>query len=118
MDSENGISMNYFKDYLYNILCFFYAHKTYARQGRKLITIVLCGFIFICLPAYNSNFWYFKVKCKVHRKSSDVFDKIAHLYTLVCAKIPISDVQSRKKGKDQQSIQSITTPDPGYRMGK
>ena len=27
-------------------------------------------------------------------------------------------VQSKKDGKDQESIQSRTTPDPGYHMGK
>ena len=32
----------------------------------------------------------------------------------------VSDMclQSRKGGKNLESIQSITTPDPGYRMGK
>ena len=28
------------------------------------------------------------------------------------------DYQSEKGGKDQESVQSITTPDPGYHMGK
>ena len=26
--------------------------------------------------------------------------------------------QSKKDGKDQESVQSSTTPDPGYHMGK
>ena len=26
--------------------------------------------------------------------------------------------QSKEEGKDQESIQSITTPDPGHHMGK
>ena len=29
-----------------------------------------------------------------------------------------SDNQSKKDGKDQESIQSSATPDPGYHMGK
>ena len=27
-------------------------------------------------------------------------------------------IESKKDGKDQESIQSSTTPDPGYHMGK
>ena len=27
-------------------------------------------------------------------------------------------IQSKKDGKDQETIQSSTTPDPGYHMGK
>ena len=29
-----------------------------------------------------------------------------------------SSIQSKKGGKDQESIQSSTKPDPGYHMGK
>ena len=28
------------------------------------------------------------------------------------------DLESQEEGKDQESIQSSTTPDPGYRKGK
>ena len=30
----------------------------------------------------------------------------------------VSPSKSKKDGKDQESIQSSTTPDPGYHMGK
>ena len=33
-------------------------------------------------------------------------------------RITVFDVVSKKDGKDQETIQSSTTPDPGYHMGK
>ena len=32
--------------------------------------------------------------------------------------ILLVDIQSKEEGKDQESIQSSTTPDPGHHMGK
>ena len=31
---------------------------------------------------------------------------------------PVHHIFSKKDGKDQETIQSSTTPDPGYHMGK
>ena len=35
------------------------------------------------------------------------------IYVVLCVQY-----ESKKGGKDQESIQSSTTPDPGYQMGK
>ena len=35
------------------------------------------------------------------------------LYVVLCVQY-----ESKKESKDQESIQSSTTPDPGYQMGK
>ena len=32
--------------------------------------------------------------------------------------MPLKLILSKKSGKDQESMQSSTTPDPGYHMGK
>ena len=44
-------------------------------------------------------------------------------FVLVCIglrrdALPVELVQSKKDGKDKEMIQSSTTPDPGYHMGK
>ena len=41
----------------------------------------------------------------------------AHFIARKCSKYQ-NDKLSKKGDKDQESIQSNTTPDPGYRMGK
>ena len=42
-----------------------------------------------------------------------VTEKEQPIYVVLCVQY-----ESKKGGKDQESIQSSTTPDPGYQMGK
>ena len=68
--------MNYFKYYLYKT-CFyvckrmsmfcvgslrhFFLHTKHMFDRKKLIIIILGGYIFLCLPPYNSNFRLFEI---------------------------------------------------------
>ena len=62
----------------------------------------------------NAFYWY-------HIFSLDSAVDEAHnmlAWKLKAAKTTVTSYKVRKGGKDQDAIQSSTTPDPGYHMGK
>ena len=53
------------------------------------------------------------------RKIMGCIFKTTHISAAVCQKLQnFVPYQSKKDGKDQESIKSSTTPVPGYQMGK
>ena len=72
--------------------------------------------------------WFLSALHKTHIKrlvlillhAVKIFSKIYYYYLIVQSRFLLDYflIQSKKKGKDQESIQPSITPDPGYHNGK
>ena len=97
------------------------------KNTNKWVNRIFCIFLFIFCEVANHfvavcKIWVIKGSVQVVEGLSiinlyaiyDPFTGTEQLiYVVLCVQY-----ESKKGGKDQESIQSSTTPDPGYQMGK
>ena len=124
------------------LLCFLSRFKIVLRRKRKLVALFClsswCGvivmwiflmvtsitFIFLIILPHLSSFRVFLKSSTNHQNSSTHLLFKPHRilnWDYFSPKLNVllfNAMQSKKGGKDQESILSSTTPDPGYHMEK
>ena len=79
---------------------------------------VKCGYPLkiAVINKYKTYLEYHQLTCMHCASESRLYGNV--IQTPVTARYICRLIQSKKDGKDQESIQSSTTPDPGCHMGK
>ena len=80
---------------------FIFGHPSYIIQGTQIDQITMISI----LTQSDQDLHCFLIACSTK------------LFKITLLKMKMS-LESKKGDKDQESIQSRTTPDPGYHMGK
>ena len=93
------------------------------KKKKKLKRNVCLPYLFsftnqnICCGYPKGSFVHSKQMLKLNFKDKKMFNFMLKMFYLITR--PILEMSKCKKdGKDQETIQSITPPDPGYHMGK